>query len=531
MARQFNTAHANNAAKHYTLPPLNRLPADVADLVHDGYYFVLHAPRQSGKTTTVMALAEKLRHDGRYAVVFCSVESARTAHTEAVTVERVIDDLRLAAQRQLAAAEQPPVEDAADRPLTGSRLYQYLARWSVACPRLLVLFIDEIDCLENDGLVSVLSQFRKGYAERPKAFPHSVCIFGMRDVRDYKVATGGSANLGTSSPFNIKRESITLAAFTRAEIAELYGQHTAETAQAFTDAAIDRAWHWTGGQPHLVNALANDIVAKQLWTATVDVPQIDAAKERIVLQWGTHFDSLMARLREDRVRRVIQPLLAGAVTAFDVEDLRFCQDLGLIDASRPPQVANAIYREVIARKLTANMQAGIPQAPHRWRTADGRFDIGKVRDGLVAFWLEHAEGFVHQEDYHEVAVHLVVMAYLQAAVNGGGHVEREYAAGTKRMDILIKWPVADERGVVDLYGTCFERHLLELKVWYPKKGDPKPEGLAQLDRYMQRVPCESASLLIFDRRLEAEAIEWGDRVQVEVEQPVVQGVAVWVLRA
>ena len=122
------------------------------------------------------------------------------------------------------------------------------------------------------------------------------------------------------------------------------------------------------------------------------------------------------------------------------------------------------------------------------------------------------------------------MAYLQAAFNGGGQVEREYAAGTKRMDILIKWPVADDNGKVDLYGTRFERHLFELKVWYPKKGDPLAEGLTQLDLYLQRVTCESASLLVFDRRPEAEAREWGDRVAVLDERPVVRGLGVWVFR-
>ena len=69
-------------------------------------------------------------------------------------------------------------------------------------------------------------------------------------------------------------------------------------------------------------------------------------------------------------------------------------------------------------------------------------------------------------------MHLVAMGLLQRIVNGGGHVEREYAAGSKRTDILIKWPLADENGKVDLYCTDFERHLIELKVWYPKQADP-----------------------------------------------------------
>ncbi len=531
MTRQFNTAHANRVDQHYTLPPLSRLPADVENLVHDSFYFVLHAPRQTGKTTSVMALAEKLRADGRYAVVFCSVEDARTAHGEAELVGRVVDDLRLAAQRQLPERERPPPEDAADRALSGSRLYQYLSRWSQACTRPLVLFVDEIDCLVDDGLVSVLSQLRKGYAERPAAFPHSVCIFGMRDVRDYKVASGGSERLGTSSPFNIKRESVTLATFSRNDIAALYAQHTAETGQVFTDAAIDRVVELTGGQPLLVNALAHDVVGKQGWRGPVDAMQVDAAKERIILQWGTHFDSLMARLREDRVRRVLEPVLAGQVSAFDIEDLRYCRDMGLVDESRPPRVANAIYREVIARKLTENAQSGMPQAPHRWRGPNGRLDISKVREGFVEFWREHAESFVHAENYHEVAGQLVFMAYLQAAVNGGGHVDREYAAGMGRIDILVRWPVADEHGHVELYGKHFERHLFELKVWYHDKPDPLPKALEQVGEYVQRVPCASVSVLVFDRRKATLRKKWAARSRELGQVGVVADVPVWGWRA
>ena len=529
MARCFNTAHRNDPQRHYTLPPLGRLPADVDDLVHDSFYFVLHAPRQSGKTTCIMALAHKLRLDGRYAVVFCSVESGRTAKTEAEAVGAVVLALQLAAD-QLSASEAPPVETAEAVAGTSVRLYRFLKAWAAACPRPLVLFIDEIDCLADDGLISVLSQLRKGYAERPAAFPHSVCIFGMRDVRDYKVSSGGSHNLGTSSPFNIKRKSLTLPMFTRADIAELYGQHTAETGQVFTAAAMDRVLQYSGGHPHLVNALANDVVAEQKWPGPVDALQIDAAKERIILQWGTHFDSLMARLREDRVRAVLEPILAGAAMAhFSEEDERYCRDLGLING-RDGDIANAIYREVIPRCLAGNVQRGLRVVTGSWQRADGRLDIAGLRQAFLEFWREHAESFVQQESYREVSAQLVVMGFLQRIVNGGGQIERGYAAGSKRMDILIKWPVADENGNIDLHGTRFERHLFELKVWRAKKGDPRGEGLVQLGEYLQRVPCESASLLIFDRRPEVEARQWEERVAVEIEEPLVQGVPVWVFR-
>ena len=200
MPRQFNTAHANRPEQHYTLPPLPRLPRDIAELVHDGYYFVLHAPRQAGKTTSIMALADKLRVEGRYAVVYCSVENGRTAKTEAAGVHVVVSDLRNQALSCLPAEDQPPPESAEQAADTPSRLYLFLQQWARKATRPLVLFIDEIDCLHDDGLVSVLSQFRMGYAQRPKAFPHSVCIFGMRDVRDYKVLSGRIAHSNALPP-------------------------------------------------------------------------------------------------------------------------------------------------------------------------------------------------------------------------------------------------------------------------------------------------------------------------------------------
>ena len=531
MTRQFNTAHANRPEQHYTLPPLERLSPDVSDLVADGYYFVLHAPRQSGKTTSMMALAAKLRQEGRYAVVFATVEAARTAHTEERAVAVVVRVLQLAAQAQLAEAERPPAEAPADAADSGTRLYALLRHWSQACSRPLVLIIDEIDCLHDDGMVSVLSQFRMGYAERPKAFPHSVCIFGMRDVRDYKVASGGSQHLGTSSPFNIKRKSLTVANFSPADIASLYGQHTTETGQVFAQAALDRVWQLTKGQPHLVNALANQVVSEQRWLGPIEPPQIEVAKEQIIVEWGTHFDSLMARLRDDRVRRVLQPLLAGTLARFETEDLRYCRDLGLVDTNQPPQVANAMYREVIVRVLTASVQAGIPEPSVRWRKDDRRLDIDGLRQGFMAFWREHAEGMAQHEEYHEVSAQLVVMAYLQRVINGGAHILREYAAGTGRIDILIKWPLADATGKVDLYSDRFENHLWELKVWAPDHADPKAGALEQVDLYLAGVPCVSATLVIFDRRKAALRKKWAARCQVEVDQPVVRGVAVWVMRA
>ena len=226
-------------------------------------------------------------------------------------------------------------------------LAAFLMAWARACPRPLVLLFDEVDALQGKSLISVLRQLRAGYADRPTNFPASVVLCGLRDVRDYKAASGGDPQrLGTSSPFNIKLTSLRLGDFTPEEVRELYGQHTADTGQVFSEAAVARAVEVTAGQPWLVNALAREIVEKIAVPSpddTILVEHVDEAKERLILARATHLDSLVARLNEPRVKRIIEPILAGAVAADEMtyqDDVSYVRDLGLI-APR----SSALHRE------------------------------------------------------------------------------------------------------------------------------------------------------------------------------------------
>jgi hypothetical protein len=206
--------------------------------------------------------------------------------------------------------------------------------------------------LQDQSLVSVLRQLRDGYPSRPRAFPLSVGLIGLRDVRDYKVAAGGSERLNTASPFNIKVKSLTLRDFNEAEVATLYGQHTLETGQVFAPEAIAHAFKLTQGQPWLVNALAKEIVEEIVIdpAQTITVQDFQQAKEILIQRRDTHLDSLAERLKEPRVRAIIEPMLAGQELGETPDDDRpFLVDLGLV--RRDPEgglvIANPIYREVI----------------------------------------------------------------------------------------------------------------------------------------------------------------------------------------
>ena len=489
MPKWFNTAGPCKADIHYMLPPLARLP-ELTRLIEQQGYFVIHAPRQVGKTTAMLALAQQLTAHGQYAAVMVSAEvGAPFPHDPGIAEAAMLDAWKDDATFWLPAELHPPDWPSAD---PGRRIGAALSTWAQQSPRPLVVFIDEIDALQDETLISVLRQLRNGYAKRPQGFPHALALIGLRDVRDYKVAAGGSRRLNTSSPFNIKVKSITLRNFTPTEVTQLYEQHTTETGQVFTPEAVQRVFNLTQGQPWLVNALAKDLVEELVMEPTQPIPieRVEQAKERLIQQQDTHIDSLVSILQEARVRAIIEPMLAGQELGnIPADDVQFLIDLGLCRMSSQGGlvIANPIYQEVLPRVLSQTPQASLPQISPSWLTADGQLMPEKLLQAFLAFWRQHGQPLLKSAPYHEIAPHLVLMAFLHRVVNGGGTLEREYAIGSDRMDLCLRY------GDVTLG--------LELKVWRQGRPDPLQAGLEQLDRYLAGLGQTTGWLVIFDQRL------------------------------
>ncbi len=495
--RYFNTAGPCKPELHYMVPAAERLP-EARVLAEQGMYFVVHAPRQTGKTTTLMALAEALTASGKFAALHFSCESGEPAGDDyAEAQQAVLGTIQIRASEF--TEELRPPQPWPPAPALGL-LETGLSTWARRCPRPLVLIFDEIDALRGESLRSVLRQLRSGYPSRPKGFPHSVILCGLRDVRDYKAASGGDpGTLGTSSPFNIKVESLRLGDFDRAEVDRLYREHEEETGQAFTQEAVERAFQLTEGQPWLVNALAREVTVRMRVAPPepITADHVEEAKERLILERTTHLDSLVARLTEPRVRRIIEPLIAGTLVETPTynDDFDYTRDLGLIAPDAPARVANPIYREVIVRVLALGVERKLATDPRSFITRDGRLDLDRLLEEFAAFWREHGEVLAGGMAYHEVAPQLVLMAYLQRVVNGGGYIDREYGVGRGRIDLLVRWPYRHSGGARE-----WQREALELKVWRAGKRDPREEGLRQLDGYLERLGLDRGYLVIFDRR-------------------------------
>ena len=497
--RFFNTTGPVVATDHYVVPPLERLDIEeFQTLVHRKQYFALHAPRQSGKTSVLLAARDLLNAKG-YFSVYASFEGARA-------LPEPVDAVR-AALAQIGSGALELGDEFFRREWPGalaelgptSVMTDLLSRWAANTPKPVVLLIDEIDGLARIPLLSVLAQIRMGYVRRPRRFPQSIVLCGLRHIRDYRLDP-------SVSPFNIVAKSLRLRDFSRQQVESLLGQHTEDTGQRFAPAAVEKVWEQTQGQPWLVNALAATACfegeAAHDRSREIAEEDVDAAREQVIVRRATHLDQLAHRLEEGRVRRVIEPVLSGGKEPeFTARDLEYTRDLGLVAQDPPLRIANPIYAEVIPRELTVAAQTALTEEPAWYVRADGSLDLTKLMRAFQAFFREHSEHWSKRFEYQEAWPQLLLQAFLQRVVNSGGRIEREYGLGRGRTDLLVAWPEGD----------AASKWVVECKLRRARDGLEAVVGvgLQQTAAYMDRCGAKEGHLVIFDRDSNR---EWGEKL-------------------
>jgi len=509
--RFFNTTGPVVPEDHYCIPALERWNLDeILALVRDKRYFVLHAPRQTGKTSGLLALRDLLNSGsvGEYRCVYANFERGQAARED---TERAMRTL----MGELANRAYSTLHDEFPRETWPGILKEEgpdgvlgstLTRWAESDSRPLVLFIDEIDALIGDTLLSVLRQLRAGYDQRPRHFPHSVILCGVRDVREYRIHSGSTGEIiAGGSAFNVKAESLRLGDFSREEVVALLEQHTAQTGQAFSPEALETVWERTNGQPWLVNALASRTCFPHSqfrdFGRAVEPEDIREAEELLIVKRETHLDQLADKLKEGRVRRVIEPLLSGGEEKeYTDRDIEYVLDLGLIALDKnTPVIANPIYAEVVPREISYTVQLRMEEDPAWYVDHDGALDLPKLLAAFQEFFREHSEHWLERFEYREAGPQLLLQAFLQRIVNGGGRVEREYGLGNRRTDLLIVWP---QDGQVHHF-------VIECKLLHKGLEATIRSGLEQTAAYMDRCGAECGHLVIFDRDEEK---KWADRI-------------------
>ena len=531
MERYFNTAGPNRPEEQYTIDPLSRFDLDdVLMLIRQKKYFVLHAPRQTGKTSCMLALRDLLNKQDHYIAVYANVEGGQASRNNVrsvvkSTVDTLAEEVRLIIKNDTAKKVRDSVQDEGD----DSMLSTFLRRLSEELPKPLVLFIDEIDALVGDSLVSILRQIRSGYANRPAAFPNSIVLCGVRDVRDYRIVLSNQDIIAGGSAFNIKAESLRLGNFTKEEIHQLYMQHTEDTGQEFDEACFPMIWEATEGQPWLVNALGYEVTMRMKENRDRSVriipEMIYKAQEQIIYRRDTHIDILIDKLKEPRVKRVIEPILSNSDEPDDglipTDDVQYVADMGLIKVERGKnrRIANAIYREIIPRELTWSTQDGLAIQPMWYQNPDNSINMEKLLLDFQQFFRQNSDAWIGKFDYAEAGPQLLLQAFLQRIVNGGGYIDREYGLGRKRTDLLIRKPLTDR------YGGPVQRVVLELKIKRGSLDTVIEDGLRQTFEYMDSVgSVDEGHLIIFDRSKDK---TWEERIWHEPRQYHDRNIMVW----
>jgi hypothetical protein len=511
----FNTAGPVVAEDHYCVPVSQRVRLDeIQTLIDQKKYFVLHAPRQSGKTTALLEIMRQLNGSGRFKCLYVNVEPAQAARESVDDAMDAIVDLLVESEKNYLPDDAILARIVAESAPQGklSALSRILGAWARASTLPTVLLIDEIDSLVGDTLVSVLRQLRGGYASRPKSFPQSVVLCGVRDIRDYRIHASHEKDVITGgSCFNINAESLVVGNFSKSEVEALYGQHTADTGQAFTPDAIALAFDFTQGQPWLVNALAYEACFKSPEGKNRQYPitpeLIRDAKEALIRRRVTHLDQLADKLKEPRVRRIIAPMLEGIQPAtLQDDDIQYVTDLGLITSDRHGiRIANPIYQEVVPRQLTAINQTLLKsEVDDLWYiNADGSIAIEKLLTDFQRFFRENSESWIQRFDYQEAGPQLLLQAYLQRVINGGGRIEREYGLGRMRTDLLLVWPykIGGEKRE--------QRVVFELNIQHQGREKTLGKGYEQISAYLDPVGEHHGHLLVFDRDPK---VPWDDKV-------------------
>ena len=204
--RKFNTAGPVVAADHYCIPPLERIDLDaVLGLIRDKKYFVLHAPRQTGKTSALLALRDLLNGgaQGDFRCVYANVEAGQAMRENVVEgIRTVLSQFALRASLTLGDDTLERVcREAMNSAGPGGALSLALSRWAAADRKPPVLLIDEIDALVGDTLLSVLRQLRSGGGPPDRVRPRAGTNLGGEDIPSRAVGSWRAGHgLGNVAP-------------------------------------------------------------------------------------------------------------------------------------------------------------------------------------------------------------------------------------------------------------------------------------------------------------------------------------------
>jgi hypothetical protein len=135
------------------------------------------------------------------------------------------------------------------------------------------------------------------------------------------------------------------------------------------------------------------------------------------------------------------------------------------------------------------------------------------------FFRRNADAWIEKFDYKESGPQLLLQAFLQRVVNGGGYIDREYGLGRGRTDLLIRKPLTDG------YGGPVQYIVLELKIKRASVPKTIALGLQQITEYMDKAaPDAEGHFILFNRDKSA---TWSKKIWHRKETYNGRTITVW----
>ncbi|MDR2522357.1 MAG: ATP-binding protein [Synergistaceae bacterium] len=522
--RYFNIAGPNKEEQNFGLDPLKRVDIRMIEsFIARGRHFLLCSPRQSGKTTFLLAFKKKLNAERAYRCLYCNVEAAQAAGGDSERGIRLL--LNRIAQEAAQEFQDPRLYQnyhaILERTGPDGAILAVFERWlSEEQPPKppLVLMLDGIDLLSGRTLTSILRQLRVGQGSAPRLFPQSVILSAVRDIRDADVNVGSGEFLTGRSGTDIREPSVTLYDFTRAELKELCDQHTAETGQVFQEGVYPRLYALSGGRPWLVNALLCEALYEMNYAANPSKPItaaiLEAAKDHFIARQDAYLDQLATKLSSPQVREVLFPILSGTVwkkkPPQDV--LEYLKDLELIKKfSSGWSLTNAIAKELIPRVLGRDMRDELLYVVERGRfiKPDKRLNLLSAIAFYQTLYRDRCMEWETRYDLKGAFPQILLQAFLLVVLGDRGRMECECMLASGRVDIGVSWFYPVQSGE-----PREERFIIRLQIFdnSQSQGDATRSGAALTAEFAHQRQAHEAFLLLLD---ESSGRTWYDRLYQE----------------
>ena len=497
----FETQGPVNAEDNYVVARTDEL-ANYIKRVERGRYVVLFAPRQTGKTTFFKAALAALEtaEEGAYLPIHLNFEGYKNLASPEFYGE-LYEDIReeiggifRRRGKVLSDALTQLLESTTlTSPTSMRRFFSRLGE--LLTPHRFVVIIDEFDGIPQGVLSDFLHTLRHIYLlGRTRRCPYSVGIVGVKSITQLNYDR-------TISPFNIQDE-FHLPNFTLGQVRELLGDYTAEVGQAFAPEVIETLHRQTGGQPFLVNRLA------QILTEEMEIPKdrtitlshFATAHTVLLEEENVNFTHLITNIHRDpRFESILM-----RITSYD-KGVRFrpgnevigeLATYGVIAKGTDGlcEITNPIYLYRILQELQPLIN-GLEEDYYPPNTDDGyREYLSPTGHIAMARLLDNFRDFIARAGYRILQVpdtpreyvgQYLLFAYLDQfvqQVRGAMHLEVQTGRG--RADLVIF-----HQG---------RKYIVETKIWQGELS--YRAGKEQLSAYLKLEGVPEGYYIVFDHR-------------------------------